>query len=208
MTEFFNDLIGQLAELKDTYIYLTILVVAYLENVFPPIPGDLLVIFAGYLISTGVISFPEALFFSTVGSFLGFIHLYGIGRWLGDSIMSDKKMMFLPKERIRDVNKQFLRFGYWLIIFNRFLAGTRAVISLFAGIGNLYFWKTSAAALFSALAWNALLLFLGKVLGNSWRDLLGYLQSYSIIVTSLLALLAIILLIRWYMKKKNLQKNI
>lgn len=208
MIEFFNDLISQLSELKDTYIYLTLLVVAYLENVFPPIPGDLMVIFAGYLISTGVINFPEALFFSTVGSFLGFIHLYGIGRWLGDSIMSEKKLLFLPKERIRDVNKQFLRFGYWLIIFNRFLAGTRAVISLFAGIGNLFFWKTSAAALLSALAWNALLLFLGKILGNSWRDVLGYLQSYSIIVTSLLALLSVILIIRWYVKKKNLQKNI
>ncbi len=207
MTEFFNDLIAQLSELKDTYIYLTILVVSYLENIFPPIPGDLLIIFAGYLVGTGVIGFPEALFFSTLGSFLGFIHLYGIGRWLGDSIMSEKKLTFLPKERIRDVNRQFLRFGYWLIIFNRFLAGTRAVISLFAGIGNLYLWKTSLAAILSALAWNALLLFLGKLLGNSWRNVLDYLQSYSLIVTALIVLAGLVFLLRWILKNKNLKKN-
>ncbi|NUQ82688.1 MAG: DedA family protein [Bacteroidetes bacterium] len=204
MTDFFNDLINQLADLKDTYIYLTILVVSYLENIFPPIPGDLLIVFSGYLVGVGVISFWEALFFSTLGSLLGFIHLYGIGRWLGDSIMKTGRMSFLPKSQILTVNEKFARFGYWLIIFNRFLTGIRAVISLFAGIGNLFFWKTTLAALVSALVWNALLLGLGQLLGRNWRVIGDYLQSWSVAVLILAGVVALTwFTIWWFRRKKN-----
>lgn len=203
MTEFFNDLILQLTELKVIYIYGAILLISYLENVVPPIPGDLVIVFAGYLIGLGIIEFPQALIFSTVGSFLGFIHIYGLGRWLGDSIMSEKRLTFLPKEKIKQVGAYFSQYGYSLIFANRFLAGTRAVISLFSGIAKLAIWKTSIAAIVSAVAWNALLLWLGNLLGENWRNVMDYLQSYSIVVSSIIAILVIFFGIRYYKRRKK-----
>ncbi len=203
MTEFFNDLISQLSSLQDTYIYLAIMVVAYLENVFPPIPGDLMIVFAGYLVGMGLIDFPNALLYSTIGSFLGFIHIYGVGRWLGESILSEHKMKFLPKERIREVSKAFGIYGYWLIVGNRFLAGTRAIISLFAGVAKLDLLKTIFFSIISAVLWNSLMIWLGSLLGENWRAVTGYLESYAMIVTGLIVMVAIVFIVRWYLKRKN-----
>lgn len=203
MTEFFTDLMNQLSTLNAGYIYLFILIISYLENVFPPIPGDVLIVFAGYLIGLEVINFPEALLYSTIGSILGFIHVYGIGRWLGDSIMSEHRMKFLPKERIREVSRKFGIYGYWLIISNRFLAGTRAVISLFAGIARLSILKTTIFAVISALVWNLILLYLGRLLGENWQTVSSYLESYALIVTSLIVLVITILIIRKIVKRKS-----
>lgn len=203
MTEFFNDLIGQLSTLQDTYIYLALLIIAYLENVFPPIPGDLMIVFGGYLIGLGIIDFPNALLYSTVGSFLGFIHIYGVGRWLGDSILSEHRLKFLPKDKIREVSSSFGSYGYWLIIGNRFLAGTRAIISLFAGVAKLDILKTAIFSIISALLWNILMLYLGSLLGENWRTVTQYLESYAVIVTGIIIVVAGILVIRWYVKRQK-----
>ena len=203
MTEFFNDLINQLSTLNAGYIYLAIAVISYLENVFPPIPGDILIVFAGYLVGLDLITFQEALLYSTVGSFIGFIHIYGVGRWLGESIMSEHRMKFLPKERIREVSQKFGIYGYWLIISNRFLAGTRAVISLFAGIAKLSLFKTTILCIISALVWNSIMLYLGSLLGENWRHVTTYLENYALIVTGLIIAVVSFFAVRWYIRRKN-----
>ena len=97
----------------------------------------------------------------------------------------------------------FKRYGYWLIVANRFLAGTRAVVSFFAGISELDFLTTSLHALISSLFWYGILVYTGYSLGEHWETVASYLKSYSEVMTGIILLIGIFLLVRYYLKRNS-----
>ncbi len=92
----------------------------------------------------------------------------------------------------------FERYGYWLIVANRFLAGTRAVVAFFAGMSDLKLGATVALSFASSLLWNAVLVTAGFILGNNWERVGFYLSTYSQVVTGIVVLVIIILVIRYF----------
>jgi membrane protein DedA with SNARE-associated domain len=174
------------ASLSSLWIYAVLLGIAYTENIFPPSPSDLVIVFGGSLIGLGRIDFVPALFWSTLGSTLGFMTMYGVGDWFGLAIVEKHKVKFLPVESIHKVEAWFRRYGYWLIVANRFLSGTRAVISFFAGMSELRFVTTSILCFVSALVWNGILLYAGMLLGKNWKLIGDYLAAYSLYATVLI----------------------
>ena len=198
--------IHYLQALNPFLIYVAVFSIAFIENVFPPFPSDVVVVFAGSLIGIGRVGFVETLFIAAAGSTAGFVVMYKIGDWFGDNILEQGKIKFIPADGVRRVEAWFKKYGYWLIVANRFLAGTRAVISFFAGMSELNLFRTTVLSFFSALAWNAVLVTAGWFLGRHWRDIGFYLSTYSEVVTALLVISAIILAIRFY-KKGNGTKS-
>ncbi|MBI3112042.1 MAG: DedA family protein, partial [Ignavibacteriales bacterium] len=79
----------------------------------------------------------------------------------------------------------------------------RAVVSFFAGMSELSLPLSVLLSFISALIWNFILLSTGRAVGENWQQIGGYLEAYSTIVTSLIALTAIILLVRLYLKRSN-----
>lgn len=192
-----------LTQLSPIWIYIVVAGVAFTENVFPPFPSDLVVVFAGSLIGLGRVDFAAMLLMTTAGSTAGFMTMYKVGEWFGHSILEKKKIKFLPLENVRTVETWFQIYGYWLIIANRFLSGTRAVISFFAGMSDLSFVKTSLLSFFSALLWNFILLIAGQKLGEHWERIGLYLETYSRSVTALVIFVALVLIVRFYYKRKT-----
>jgi len=115
-----------------------IFLVAYIENIFPPSPCDVLLVFAGTLIALGTIGFLPAVAAATLGGTLGFMTAYAAGRYFDRRILTGRFARFLPVNTIQQVEKLFQRWGYGVIIANRFLAGTRAVVAFFAGMAAGY----------------------------------------------------------------------
>jgi len=104
---------------------------------------------------------------------------------------------------VRKVDTWFQRYGYWLIIVNRFLAGTRAVVSFFAGMARLRLTVTIVLCAASALLWNTILVGGGYVLGHNWHHIGFYLSTYSEIVTGIVVLVAVVLLVHYFSRKNK-----
>jgi membrane protein DedA with SNARE-associated domain len=195
--------IDTLISLNPIWIYVAAALIAYIENIFPPFPSDVVLVAAGYLCATGRVELWVVLVVSTVGSAAGFVTMYKIGSWFGLKVLEAKRFKFLELEKIHKVEAWFKKYGYLVVVVNRFLAGTRAVIAFFAGISNLSFWKTTCLALFSSLMWNAILLFSGKAVGANWRAIAPYLDLYGKIVIALSLLVLLVIVGHGYFKKRN-----
>jgi membrane protein DedA with SNARE-associated domain len=175
--------INTLESLSPALIYCSLFAIAYIENIFPPSPSDVVVVFGGYLVGLGTIDFMTALAITTVGSITGFLTMYKVGDWFGESIIEKRKLSFLPLESIHRVEDWFRKYGYWIIVANRFLSGTRAVVSFFAGLSKLELLRTTLLCGVSALVWNWLMIYAGALLGRNWNTVALYLSTYSQIVT-------------------------
>ena len=198
-----ESLLASLSTLNPLWIYGVLFAIAYIENIFPPSPSDLLIVFGGSLVGIGKLSFLPALLSATAGSTLGFVTMYIIGDWFGLAIIEKKRIGFLPLDAIHKVEAWFRRYGYWIIVANRFMSGTRAVISFFAGMSELRFGKTTVLCFLSALVWNAILIYGGTLLGANWRNIGDYLSAYSRVITLLIGLIAAAWFVIWLYRKKK-----
>ncbi|MBI4417948.1 MAG: DedA family protein [Ignavibacteriales bacterium] len=196
-------LVERLLDLNPFLIYAVVASIAFIENILPPFPSDVAVVAAGSLVGLGTIGLIPLLAVTTVASTLGFITMYFIGLWFGRRILEQGKIKFLPLESVHRVESWFRIYGYWVIAGNRFLAGTRAVVSFFAGISELSITKTTMLSFVSALAWNSILILSGKALGENWSSLAGYLETYSKAVTGIIVAILAIVLIRFLWRRKR-----
>ncbi len=89
-----------------------------------------------------------------------------------------------------------------IIVANRFLSGTRAVISFFAGIARLNLLKTTILSFVSSVAWYSILVYAGYSLGSHWRKIYGYLFTYSQVVIGTMVMIILILIVRKLLSKK------
>jgi len=201
-----EDFIQYVLGLNPSWILAAVFLVALIENLFPPSPSDLLIVAAGSLVGIGSLGWLETLAIATAGSTLGFIVMYKVGHWFGDHILEQGKISFIPVSAVRKVERWFRRYGYWIIIVNRFLAGTRAVVSFFAGMAEMNLLITTVLCFLSALIWNALLLYGGYLLGANWRLIGVYLSTYSQVATGI-AVVVVLLLVARFLATRNNNSN-
>lgn len=186
-------------------IYGALLLAAYLENVIPPIPGDSIVIFGAYLVGIGSIEFIPTLIMTTVGSLAGFLTFYAIGRYGGREFFENRKFKWFDSKRMSKIDKWFAKWGIWVIIVNRFLAGTRSVVSIFAGFANIGWLKVTVLAFVSSLVWNTILITAGYYAGNNWKSVEGALRNYSVIITIIIITVILISLYFYFKNKRSSQ---
>jgi membrane protein DedA with SNARE-associated domain len=117
--------------------------------------------------------------------------MYAIGRWIGAHVIESGKVKFLPPEQVQKVEGWFRRYGYGVVVANRFLAGTRAVVSFFAGMSCLPIVTSVALSFVSALIWNLILVQAGLALGSNWERIIIYLDAYGKTVTSVVVLVTL-----------------
>jgi membrane protein DedA with SNARE-associated domain len=196
-----------LRELDPMWLYIVAFSVAYIENIFPPFPSDVIVAFIGSLIGMGTISLYPAIFLTTLGSTAGFVTMYFIGSWFGHRILEQNKIKFIPIESVVKVEIWFRRYGWGLIVANRFLSGTRAVVSFFAGLSELSLPLTTLLSFVSALVWNSILIYGGSKLGNNWTVISEYAAQYSRIVTIALVVVVLFFVVRYIRKRKSNSNN-
>jgi membrane protein DedA with SNARE-associated domain len=200
MGDYLAELIEWMAELPPLWAYGTILVIAYLENVVPPIPGDMIVVFGGYMAGLGILDPWIVILLATIGGSLGFMSMYAIGHKIGKGLMDDDRYRWLPRRRIEQVREKLKKRGFSLIAANRFLSGLRSVISLTVGMAHMPVSKTVLWSSVSALVWCALLTWIGVFVGENWEVVNSYLRAYGIIVT---VFIVIVVLVQWLRYRKS-----
>lgn len=193
--------------LDPSLIYLLLFLIAYIENLFPPSPSDMVIVFGGSLIGLGIVRPVPALASATLGSTLGFVTMYGVGLWFDRSIVGKRHPKFLPEESIKKVEAWFAKHGLWIIVANRFLAGTRAVVSFCAGMSKLSLLETTILSMLSALAWNAILLTGGYFLGQNWERIGFYLSAYSQLVSALVVIGILVVVGNYFLHQRRRKRT-
>jgi len=189
-------------------VFFTVFVASYLENIFPPIPGDTILIFGAYLVGRGDLSFSMAIVTTLLGSVLGFLTLYVVGYKYGRGFMYSKQQTWFSPNSLNRVEKLFERWGYGVVLINRFLAGLRSVVGLFSGIGKLNIFKVILLSTLSSLLWNGTLLWLGSTIGENWEQIGVYLKRYNTVVSIVIvAIVGGFLIHRYVIVKENLAEK-
>lgn len=186
MGDLLYDIVAWMEGLPPLLIYGTILAIAYIENVIPPIPGDMIVVFGGYLVGLGRVDFIPVVLLATVGGALGFLTMYRIGGRIGERVLDRERMRWIPKESVHRVRRWLHRYGYGVVAANRFLSGARSVISLMVGVAEMPLAPVALWATVSAAIWTTLLTYLGYVVGDQWEVVGIYLRKYGAWMTGLL----------------------
>lgn len=184
--------------------YVVLFISAFLENVIPPIPGDTVVIIGAYLVSTEKLGFWGVFISTCAGSSFGFMVMYYFGAKFGRAFINENSRSKIFKEsQINKVEKWFANWGYWVIFVNRFLSGTRSVVSIFAGLFHLNAFYVFGLGLISTMIWNGILISLGLILGENWNVLVEYISQYNFIFIILTIVVVIIILTFKHLNKKN-----
>ncbi|BDQ02589.1 DedA family protein [Ignavibacterium sp.] len=199
----FEEILTRISELSPIWIYLTIFFFAFIENLFPPSPSDMVIVVGGSLVGASDLHFVPVLIFATGGSLVGFLTAFAIGWQIDKRILHSGKIKFLTIESIEKVENAFRKYGYFLIIANRFLPGTRAVISFFAGMSRLNVHYTVLLSAASALIWNSILISLGMVFGENIQKVDAFLTTYNQIVIAATVVVIAFLIIRYFIKKSK-----
>lgn len=193
MLDLLGDIITWMEGLSPLWVYVTILLIAYGENVLPPIPGDMVVVFGGYLAGRGQVDIVVVVLLSTVGGALGFMTMYALGRRLGYALLRSRRWRWLPQDQIAKAQRWLRQWGYGIVAANRFLSGARSVIALSVGMAHMRAWPTLAYATLSALIWTALICLAGYKVGENWERISIYLRNYG---QGVLIVLGVVLLVQ------------
>lgn len=178
-----------------------------LENLFPPIPSEVVLPLAGFTIAQGSLFFWPTFIWATAGSIIGAWLLYGVGAWIGaERLRKIADWMWLVEPE--DVDKSlhwFDKYGPASVFFGRFLPGIRSLISIPAGIDRLSPVKFTLWTAIGSAGWNALLIVLGMWLGESYTVVADYVDQYSTVVYALIILAAIAVIILLVHRSKKRQ---
>lgn len=199
-----EELLAHLSGLTPIVIYVLLFTFAYIENLFPPSPSDIVIVIGGTLVGTNYLHFIPTLIFATGGSIAGFLTAFGIGWLLDKKLIHSGKLKFINLQTIEKAETAFRKWGYYLIVANRFLPGTRAVISFFGGMSRLDVHKTMFLSSISSLLWNIILIYLGIFFGENVALVDRYLNTYSNIVVAVTAIVILLLVINYFIKKKRI----
>lgn len=187
MADNLTQLFESFLHLPDAALYALLFGAALLENVLPPLPGDAAVIFGGYLAGTGRLALPWTFVWVTLGSWCGFMSYYALGRALGRSRAHRWVERWTNPDALARGEAWVRRYGYWVVLANRLLAGARSVISLVGGFAGLSPPAVALAALASSAAWNVLLVGAGYRVGDSWESIVSVLGRFQWTITVLIA---------------------
>jgi membrane protein DedA with SNARE-associated domain len=177
-----------------------------LENIFPPIPSELVVPFAGFLVPRGKMNFIAVVLVSSVGTLLGTMFLYYLGKWLGEErlrllLRNYGRYFFFPESSYDKALAAFHKYDKAVVFWSRLVPGLRSVISLPAGVANMPLPRFLFYTTLGTLIWNTLLAGGGLLLGNNWSQMMDFVDRFKYVVLPVLVALVIVWVIRQTMQK-------
>lgn len=178
-----------------------------IENLFPPIPSEVILTFGGFMTTSTELNIPWMIVAATVGAVGGAAILYGVGTLLDVERLEkiiDKygNILRITHEDIHKADSWFDRYGFWTVFFCRFVPLIRSLISLPAGMANMNFGLFLLFTTIGTLIWNTVLIYLGAAVGSQWETIVHYMDIYSNIAYVIIAIIGIAVII-WYIRKRK-----
>lgn len=166
-----------------------------LENLFPPLPSEAILPMAGIAAHDGAFGLWEAVAWTTLGSLVGALALYGLGAWLGLDRLR-RAADRLPLVDVSDIDRTvawFRRHGGKAVFFGRFVPIFRSLISIPAGVARMPLWRFAALTTAGSLIWNTAFILCGWFLGSGWHIVEQYVDVVQNVVIVVVAVTAVVL---------------
>lgn len=190
------------------YGYLAIVFLITIENLFPPIPSELILTLSGFASDMLNLNLFYLIVYSTVGSLLGAIILYYLGYFLNDkliNILCNIKILKFKKDKLDKTIELFKEKGIKTIFISRLVPIIRSLISIPAGICKMNIYTFIIFTTIGSFIWNTILILTGNILGENYELILVFLDKYKKIIC-IFILLFIILKILTKIKKSPYNK--
>jgi len=170
---------------------------AFVEYVFPPFPGDLLVVLGAWYAVHGELSWPVVYGAVTAGAVVGAWMDHQVGIWLGARLEhSPTAARLLSPAQLGRFEAAYRRWGFWLLLLNRFFPGVRGFLFLAAGASGVPVGRAMLLGGISAAVWNGLLLAVGAVVTTNLDELVMLVDRYTRLAGALVGVVVVALLLR------------
>lgn len=171
-----------------------------LENVFPPLPSELVLAFAGFSVGQGRLYGPTAWVAATAGSLLGAYVLYAVGALVGperlETLAGKRWFVLCSQKDLRRGELLFERHSGKVVLFARLVPLLRSVVSIPAGVIRMPLWRFTLLTVIGSGVWNAAFLVAGYQLGSRWEQVAHVVEPVGYAVLAVLALVAVVLAVR------------
>ena len=162
------------ADFIDAIGLLGVAALVALENIFPPIPSELVLLLTGFNVSETRFGFVGAIVFATIGSVVGAYFLYGVGRLLNEErleafLAGVGRFVGLKKSDVHKGFQWFERHGTLVVLFGRLVPVVRSVVSIPAGADKMPLGRFTALTAFGSFVWNTIWISIGWGLGDQWK---------------------------------------
>lgn len=194
--------------LVSKYGYISILLLIAIENIFPPIPSEVILCFAGFIAHDANLNLLTTIIFATLGSLIGALFLYYLGyilnkeRILAMAHSKTGKVLRLNGDKISESIERFQKNGGKSVFFYRFVPIMRSLISIPAGISKFNLSIFLLLTTVGSLGWNTILILLGNMMGENWFYVSSFFSKYSKVIF-ILVIITVILV-----KKRKRKKQI
>ncbi|MDI6717007.1 MAG: DedA family protein [Actinomycetota bacterium] len=163
--------------------YFGITILMALESACIPVPSELVMPFAGYMVSAGAFGFWQIVLWGTIGQTIGSIITFWIGATGGRSLLEKYgKYLLIRTDHIHHADRWFERYGHKVVFFGRLVPIIRTFISLPAGMSKMSFAKFVLYSVIGIIPWTAMLAYLGFYLGENWYILKTYFHGADVII--------------------------
>ena len=193
-----------ITDIMSQYGYLGIFLLIMLENIFPPIPSEVILTFGGYMTTQSDMTAMGVILVSTAGSVAGAVILYGLGLQLDVKRLEkivDRygRVLRLTRKDIHKADSWFDKYGIWTVLFCRLIPLIRSLISIPAGMSNMKFGLFLLFTTVGTLIWNTILVSVGAAVGDNWESIVGVMDVYSNVAYVVIALVGLAV-IWWYIQ--------
>ena len=180
-----------------------------LENLFPPLPSEIILPLAGFTASQGNFSLIGAIIWTTSGSLVGALILYQLGKWLGREKIRHYAVK-LPLIKIKDIDTAehwFTKYDTRVVLFGRMVPIVRSLISIPAGVEKMSLKLFIIYTTIGSLIWNATLISAGYLLGEQWELVEQYVGVFQKLVIAAIVIATLYFVVTRLKKNQNSAKN-
>ncbi len=194
-------------QIMQTYGYIGTFLLILIENLFPPIPSELILAFGGFLTTTTDLTIVGMIISSSLGAIVGAIMLYGLGLMLSVEKLKNTIVKFGPYIRLKysDVERAMKWFdtkGMITVFFCRMIPVLRSLISIPAGMAKMKLTPFLLYTTLGTIIWNTILVYFGALLGANWKTIVDVFDAYSTFAYIIMALGAVTFIIYWFKYRK------
>ena len=174
------------------------------ENLFPPIPSEVILPLAGYYVSTGEFDFASAVIAATIGSLVGALLIYALARRGGRPLLLRYgRLLRIREDDLDRADEWFDRYGGWVVVCGRLVPGVRSLVSVPAGLSEMPLGRFALLTTIGSAVWNAALIGAGGVLGSNYEKVSGVIGPASTLLIGVLLIVALGGGIWWYWRRRG-----
>lgn len=184
--------------IMNAYGYAAIFALILIENIFPPIPSEVILSFGGFMTTSTTLQVPVVILVASLGSLVGAYALYAIGYLLSEARLMQlfqskpmRRLGFVPED-VRIAINSFNKHGKATVFFCRFIPIVRSLISVPAGIARMNLASFTILTFVGSALWNTALVLLGRAFGSAWEEVVVVFDRYSTVAAVVMALALVV----------------